>query len=200
MAVASGESRGLVRLYYRTISFGLTLGLLAVAIFLASELMWQTFASTTTWSAEAFAIQSIVIFIIIALAAGALYAVIMWFKSDIGHLLIGDIIAGGAMGTVTYLLLLASTIAYGDTMIHLGFDGVYPAGLSYAAATLLVPLVTMALTGAIMASVGAITCRAVIKKKRPADRDLRNAALGVIGLIVLIVVVPPLMALVLSGI
>ncbi len=200
MAVASGESRGLVRLYYRTIGFGLTLGLLVVAIFLASELMWQTFAGTTAWSAEAFAIQSIVIFIIIALAAGAFYAVVMWFKSDIGHLLIGDAIAGGTMGTASYLLLLASTIAYGNTMIHLGFDGAYPAGLSYAAATFLVPLVTFALTGAIMASVGAITCRAIIRKKRPADRDLRNAALGAIGLIVLIIVAPPLMALALSGV
>jgi signal transduction histidine kinase len=75
VAVASGKPGGLVRLYYRTIAFGLTLGLLAVAIFLANELMWQTFASTTTWSAEAFAIQSIVVFIIIALAAGT----IAWF-------------------------------------------------------------------------------------------------------------------------
>ncbi len=195
-----GETGSLFRLYYRTIAFGLTLGLLAVAIFLAIELMWQTVASTTAWSAGAFDVQSIAIFIVIALAAGALYAVIMWFKSDIGHLLIGDMIAGAAMGTATYLLLLVSTLVYEGTMIHLGFDGAHPAGLSYAAATFLVPLVTIALIGAIATSVGAITCRAIIKKKRPADRDLRNAALGVIGLIALIIVVPPLAALVLSGI
>ena len=162
--------------------------------------MWQTFASTTAWSADAFAAQFVAIFIVIALAAGAFYAVVMWFKSDIGHLLVGDMIAGAIMGTVTYLLLLASTIVYNSTMIHLGFDGAHPAGLAYAAATFLVPLATIALIGAIATSVGAITCRAIIRKKRPADRDLRNAALGVIGLIVLIVVVPPLAALVLSGI
>jgi hypothetical protein len=63
-----------------------------------------------------------------------------------------------------------------------------------------VPLATIALIGAIATSVGAITCRAIIKKKRPEDRDLRNAALGVIGLIALIIVVPSLAALVLSGI
>jgi hypothetical protein len=199
VAGASGETGSLFRLYYRTIGFGLMLGVLAAAIFLVIELIWPTFASSTEWSAEAFAVQSIAIFIAIALAAGALYAVIMWFKSDIGHLLIGDVIAGAAMGIATYLLLLVSTLVYDGTMIHLGFDGAHPAGISYAATAFLVPLAIISLIGAIATSVGAITCRAIIRKKRPADRDLRNAALGVIGLIVLIIVAPPLAALVLSG-
>lgn len=184
----------------KTIAFGLTLGVLAAAIILAMELMWQAFAGSVAWSYDAFVVQSILIFLAVTLASGALYAVTMRARCDLKQLLIGDLIAGTVMGAVTYCLLLVSSMEYAGTMIDLGFTGVHQTGLAYDIPTFLGPFLFLALTGAIATSVGAVTCRTAIIKKKPTDNDLRNAALGTIGLVALIIVAPPLAALVLSSI
>jgi hypothetical protein len=124
----------------------------------------------------------------------------MWFKSDIRHLLISNMIASGATGMATYLLLPGSTIVYEE---HNGSSW-FRRG-AHCRALLCGNDVSCAAghgsAGRSNSDVrGAITCRAIIRKKRPAGRYLRNTAPGVIGVIVLIVVFPLLVALDLSGI
>lgn len=184
----------------KTISFGLTLGVLTAAVIMATELMWQAFAGEVPWSFDAFALQSILIFLLVTLVSGALFAVTMRGRSDLQQLLIGDLIAGAVTGIVTYCLLLISSVMYAETMIDLGLSGAHQTGLAYDVPTFLGPFLTLALTGAIFTSAGAITCRSIIIKKRPTGSDLRNAALGTIGIIALIIVAPPLAGLVLSAI
>jgi hypothetical protein len=140
------------------------------------------------------------IFLVVTLVSGGLYAVTRRGGFDLIQLLIGDLIAGAVTGIVTYCLLLVSSMEYAGTMINLGFSGAHQTGLAYDVPTFLGPFLTLALTGAIITSAGAITCRSIIIKMRPTGSDLRNAALGTIGLVALIIVAPPRAGLVLSAI
>jgi hypothetical protein len=199
MVEAVSDRSNFFRHLAKTVAFGLTLGVLTAVIIISMELMWQAFAGSVAWSLDAFTVQSILIFLAITMTSGALYAIIVKFRADLIRLLIGDLIAGAVMGATTYILLLISSVEYAGTMINLGFNGAHETGPAYYLLTFLGPFLFLALIGAIATSAGAITCRSAIIRGRPTGNDLKNAALGTIGLVALIIVAPPLAALALSS-
>jgi hypothetical protein len=85
-------------------------------------------------------------------------------------------------------------------MINFGFTGVYETGFRYIVPTFLGPFLFLTVIEAIVTSMGTITCRSAIIKRKPTGNDMENAALGAMWLLVLIMVAPPLAATVLSAV